>query len=231
MIIGTGMIAKAFANYKDDSNIIIFASGVSNSQEIRETEYQREKELLLANIEKFHDKLFIYFSTCSIYDPSMADSKYVQHKMQMEAMLQQRHINYYIFRLPQVVGKTKSPTLVNTLAKKIQNQELFDVWRFSTRNLIDSDDVFRIGSLIITDKLNPCSIINIASSTSCQILTIVYIIEVFFDTKALYKEIDRGCDYKIDISDIKFILKNDDIIFHEEYPEFVLRKYLQNNIF
>ena len=44
MIIGHGDIASALSNRKDR---LYFASGVSNSSEIRESEYRREINLLL----------------------------------------------------------------------------------------------------------------------------------------------------------------------------------------
>lgn len=226
MIIGRGMMARAFVNYQNDSEIIIFASGVSNSQETSPSEYLREEKLLLKNIQKFHDKLFVYFSTVSIYDSSMANSKYVQHKMHMETIVRHQHSNYYIFRLSQVVGATKSPTLVNTLVNKIQAQELFDVWKFSTRNLIDCEDVYKICSKIIFSKLNLCSTINIAAPLSFGILTIVHMIENLLGKKAVYKEINRGYDYKVDISNIKFILEKNNKFYNENYTKFVLQKYI-----
>ncbi|MEJ2498930.1 MAG: hypothetical protein P8Y46_06430 [Sulfurovaceae bacterium] len=51
MIIGNGMLAHEFSDYKDDNDIIIFASGVSNSGETRESEFEREKELLTKTID------------------------------------------------------------------------------------------------------------------------------------------------------------------------------------
>ena len=46
MVVGTGLLAKAFLEYENDDNIIVFASGVSNSKEISREEFDREKLLL-----------------------------------------------------------------------------------------------------------------------------------------------------------------------------------------
>ena len=46
MIIGNGNIARALKDI-DRDDLLFFASGVSNSQEDRESEYKREMELLL----------------------------------------------------------------------------------------------------------------------------------------------------------------------------------------
>lgn len=48
MIIGKGLIANAFNNtYWHESQVIIFASGVSNSKETLISEFSREENMLL----------------------------------------------------------------------------------------------------------------------------------------------------------------------------------------
>jgi hypothetical protein len=46
MIYGKGFIAKAFKKYKKNNNFIFFASGVSNSLEIKLHRYNKEINLL-----------------------------------------------------------------------------------------------------------------------------------------------------------------------------------------
>ncbi|WP_333850847.1 hypothetical protein [Epilithonimonas sp.] len=69
MIIGRGLIASLFRDM-DQENIIFFASGVSNSLETSPEEFLREENLIRKTFTENPDKLFIYFSTCSIYDSS-----------------------------------------------------------------------------------------------------------------------------------------------------------------
>ena len=85
-IIGSGLIAQGFYNYhqKIDS-AIIFASGVSNSSEVCESEFSRELSLIRETIEAIGDDKLIYFSSCSI--DSGVDSPYVKHKLKMEFYL------------------------------------------------------------------------------------------------------------------------------------------------
>ena len=52
MIVGKGLIAKAYKNFNLHKNIIIFASGVSNSKEFRKKEFARERDLLIKNLDK-----------------------------------------------------------------------------------------------------------------------------------------------------------------------------------
>ena len=57
MIIGNGEIASILDDKKD---LLFFASGVSNSQEMRESEYQREIDLLLS---QNHNAHIVYFGS------------------------------------------------------------------------------------------------------------------------------------------------------------------------
>ena len=67
MIVGNGLIAKAFDNFKDDK-VIIFASGVSNSLEQRKQEFDREENILSNVINENPEKKIVYFSTCYFND-------------------------------------------------------------------------------------------------------------------------------------------------------------------
>src|SRR5437868_6944217 len=106
MIIGNGLIARTLSDYKNDDSIIIFASGVSNSGEIKKEEYEREKKLL--NQQKNKNKLLVYFSTCSVFDPSLSDSHYIIHKKEIESILENNFENYLLIRLPILIGKTSN---------------------------------------------------------------------------------------------------------------------------
>ena len=45
MVIGNGLVASAFSKYKNDDDVIIFASGVSNSSTNKKEEFEREINL------------------------------------------------------------------------------------------------------------------------------------------------------------------------------------------
>jgi len=115
MIIGTGLIAQAFIqHFEDDPNVIIFASGVSNSRENRSQAFLRERQMLIEALS--FQKMLVYFSTCSVCDPELQTSPYVMHKKEMEVFVAHSAKDYAIFRLPQVVGETPNPnTLTNYL--------------------------------------------------------------------------------------------------------------------
>lgn len=104
MIVGNGLLAAAFSDdFTERVDTVIFASGVSNSQECDSAAFIRERVLLEKVLQKERKKV-VYFSTCSLYDPELKNSPYVKHKREMEALVRQTS-RHTIFRLPQVVGK------------------------------------------------------------------------------------------------------------------------------
>ena len=46
MVVGDGMMAKAFAAFAQEPGVVIFASGVSDSTEISAAAFEREEALL-----------------------------------------------------------------------------------------------------------------------------------------------------------------------------------------
>lgn len=101
MIIGNGLLGKGLTSI-DSSNIVFFASGVSNSGEKRREAFDREAILLRNTIRSYPSKILVYFSTCSVYECSL--SMYSLHKLKMEQFIQKNCEKSFIFRLPQVVG-------------------------------------------------------------------------------------------------------------------------------
>ena len=119
MVVGNGMMAKKFLSFENDENILVFASGVSNSKETKPENFEREKKLIFESIEKSATKKFVYFSTCSIYDPTEKDSFYVQHKLECEQIIKENCKDYLICRVSNVVGKTLNPnTIISYLVSK-----------------------------------------------------------------------------------------------------------------
>lgn len=227
MVIGSGMMATAFAKYIDNVSIVIFASGVSNSKEQNLEAYKREENLLYDVIQKNVDKTIVYFSTCSVYDNSVNTTVYVKHKLLMERMVEEYCDDFYMFRLPQVVGVTTSMTLINFLFTAIKTNKQLIINKNSTRNLIHVDDVVEIVTYIIKHKLYKNEITNIATPQNTMVVDIVFEIEKIMGLKANYQLIDFGAKQDIDISKIR-ALNMDWNIFHSNYVHNVLLKYYIN---
>lgn len=224
MIIGNGLIARAFKSYFDkDLNFVVFAAGVSNSSETNPIEFMRERSLLLDAIAK--NKFLLYFSTCSVYDAELQSSPYVQHKKNMEVLVSESN-KYMIFRLPQLIGKTENQnTLSNYIYNHIINGLKFNVWKRARRNIIDVEDAASIVNYLMrhTDLHN--SVINVACSFSISILLLVSTFEKVTGISAKYDLIDSGIAYPIDIALVSEVLPELGIIFDDNYIEKIIKKY------
>jgi nucleoside-diphosphate-sugar epimerase len=225
MIIGTGMIARAFATYRADKGVIIFASGVSNSLEQNPVCFERERILLQETILTYPQAILVYFGTCSVDDKELAASAYVQHKIEMERLIQQSSQRYFIFRLSQVVGKSNSPTLINFFVEKIKSGEPFSVWKNSTRNIIDVDDVFKIANYLIQNGVYLNEITNIAAPNCLPIFDIVTIIENLENKKGCFCIEEKGGSYTINTDKISLYREGSGVSFFDEYPKSIIEKY------
>ena len=138
MIIGHGDIASVLTDHEDH---IYFASGVSNSQETRESEYRREVFLLLDQDKSKH---LIYFSSLSIF---YSNTPYTRHKIFMERLIKKYFEHYTIVRMGNITWGTNPHTLINFIQNKIRNREPFeikDVYRY----VVDKDEFLHWMSMI-----------------------------------------------------------------------------------
>lgn len=166
MIIGNGLIANEFRRY-DADNILVLASGVSDSTTTDHKEFDREVTLIKSAIAKSSRKL-LYFSTTSIEYKS---TPYVTHKLKCESLVRESG-NYLIFRLPQVVGHSGNPNnLFNIILSKLLNHELIVV-SAKYRNFIDVVDICDIASLCVNQSNQ---IINIATVEPMLVVDIITI--------------------------------------------------------
>lgn len=123
MIIGYGDLAGAI---QDREGAIFFASGVSNSHCIDESQYQREKDLLKV----FYNSYLSLFYFSSIY-PTI--SRYSRHKLEMEELVRQNFKNYNIIRLGNITWGNNPHTFINYLRKAIsEGREVLikDEWKY-----------------------------------------------------------------------------------------------------
>jgi nucleoside-diphosphate-sugar epimerase len=224
MVIGHGLIALAFMRYfGDDPDVIVFASGVSNSRETRAEEFFREKEKLNECI--LRGKFTVYFSTCSVNDPSLFNTPYVTHKREMELLVSATN-SYTVFRLPQVVGNTPNPhTLTNYLYQKIASRTPFELWSHARRNLIDVDDVATIVNYLVRNSLAEGITANIASPLSIPMIQLVNVFEQVLGETANYSLVDAGSTYPIDSSLAFEAARKSGVDFDECYVERLVRKY------
>lgn len=224
MIIGRGLLASLFTE-NDREDTIFFASGVSNSLENRPEEFLREENLIRDTITENPEKIFVYFSTCSIYDSSKTTSDYVLHKLKMEQIIKNSCGKYLILRVSNAVGKGGNPNLLmNYLVRSIRNKETINVHTKATRNLIDAEDIKNITFDLLASQIFN-KIINVAYIQNYAIIEILEIIERFYDTKLDLNLIKSGSGYDINIPDVEDYFRKNDLTNKESYLNRILEKY------
>ena len=136
-----------------------------------------------------------------------------------------KNTNGVVIRLPQVVGKSENPhTLTNFIYSSIKNQKQFSLWKKAKRNLIDVEDVVKIiAALDIVDINKP--ILNVANVKNYKIMDIVTEFEKIIGLKGIFKTVDLGSEYDIDIADICTLVVEIQSIFDDHYLAKLLRKY------
>ena len=115
MIIGKGDIASIL---NDREDALFFVSGVSNSNETRDSEFLREIELLN---KQDKSKCIFYFSSISVDDVSkVITNKYLQHKIRMETLIKTNFQNYNIIRIGNILWGNNPNTFLNYIRNKME---------------------------------------------------------------------------------------------------------------
>lgn len=228
MVVGGGMIAKAFSAFISDTGTVIFASGVSNSLESRNEAFAREKTLLRRVREENPGKLMVYFGTCSVDDPDKRDTPYVRHKLEMECLLKKSIGPWMVLRLPLAIGPIHhSNTLAQYLYERILNEQPFEVWERATRYPIDVEDIFRISALFIEQRTFWNQHINLAIRPY-KILDFVRSMERIVGKAAKYETVPRGSQYELLCPEVKSVASRLNLDFSEHYLDRVLGKYFES---
>ena len=126
MIIGHGDIGTALKEV-DRDDILFFASGVSNSKEVKEEEYQMEEQALLKQPRNAH---LVYFSSLSVF---YANTRYAQHKRHMEKVIKSKFKLHTIIRLGNIDWGDNPNTIINYLRSQYMQKkplEIQDVYRY-----------------------------------------------------------------------------------------------------
>jgi len=224
MVIGNGLIARRFQMY-NSMPVIIFASGISNSQLNDPIAIERERELVSSTLGENPGLPFVYFSTYSVDDPLLNKSAYVRHKVQIEQFIQAQSSEYYIIRTSNIVGELHSNkhTIVNFIHDRIINNLPFELWSGAYRNILDIDHLYQIVDNIIATGLSNrvCYVVN---PSSFPMSAIVKAMEMTLGKTANYHLIDKGVRFDCDTSlSVEYFKKFQ--IPLEDYLTTVFRKY------
>ena len=224
MIIGNGLIANLFRE-NDRENVVFFASGVSNSLETEKSAFLREENLLRKTLEENPEKIFIYFSTCSIYDSSKNGSFYVNHKLRMEQIVEELSRNFLILRVSNAGGKGGNPNLLmNYLVNAFHQEKEITVHTLATRNLIDADDIKNITLKFINENILN-KIINVAYLENFSTSEILEILEKYFNKSAKKSFVKSGQSYLISIPEVESYFAENNLTNKEAYLCRILDRY------
>ena len=224
MIIGNGLIANLFRE-NDRENVVFFASGVSNSLETDKSAFQREENLIRKTIKENPNKIFIYFSTCSIYDSSKNGSSYVNHKLKMEQIVEELANQFLILRVSNAVGKGGNPNLLmNYLVNAFHQEKEITVHTLASRNLIDADDVKNITLKFINEN-SFNKIINVAYLENFSTTEVLEILEKHFNQTAKTSLVKSGQSYLISIPEAEAYFAENKLTEKKEYLLRIIKRY------
>jgi UDP-2-acetamido-2,6-beta-L-arabino-hexul-4-ose reductase len=228
MVIGDGMVAQNFKHYQEREDVIIFASGVSNSKLAISSEFDREKSFLKQTLVEFRGTKLVYFSTFNLYDPQEQTSAYCLHKLNIEDYIGQHVPKYNIFRLGHVAGNSvNQSTILNFLYDAIKNETPFKLWKNASRNIIDIDDINKLCSYIIDNDLYINQITNISNTYNTSLPEIVQTMEEITGKKGRFTIIEGGGNPEAKNTDIQPIAQHLGILFDDSYAKRVIYKYYQ----
>jgi len=122
VVIGDGDLAQALKKV-DRPDLLLFASGVSNSRCRDEAEYNREVRLLLQQDRRAH---IVYFSSLAVM---WSDTRYFRHKRYMEVLIHENFPMWTIVRLGNIDFGKNPNTLINYL-RSHRKAPIKDEWRY-----------------------------------------------------------------------------------------------------
>ena len=224
MIVGNGLVARAFASrFAHDPRVVVFASGVSNSNETRKEAFDREHRLLADALQS--PRPLLYFSSCGVDVPGERHRPYIAHKIRMEGLVLDTPAGRVV-RLPQVVGKTNNPcTLTNFLRDRILAGEPIELWTRAERNLIDIDDVVAITARLLEEWPQDVRVTDVAAPESMRMREIIPAMEAALGKRANLIEIEAGTPLRVDPVHALRIASALGIEFDAGYTARLLRKY------
>ena len=137
-IIGNGDIASVLP---EQDELLFFASGVSNSRETNEKEYEREIDLLFCQDRESH---LVYFGSLSIF---YADTRYTTHKKLMETIVKENFRRYTIIRLGNIAWGNNPNTIINSFRNQVKKGEELDI-RDEYRYIVEKEEFLHWINLI-----------------------------------------------------------------------------------
>lgn len=204
----------------------VFASGVSNSQETSQENFQRERELLFGHLSQPRENHLIYISTCSVSDALQVSSPYILHKKEMEKLTLSES-NTSIVRLPNVVGPSGNrKNLVNYFVDAIVSREKMFVQESAKRYLLGVDEMTSLIGAYISQGPENGAIVEFIPPFSTPVTELVRQIEQILGLEGNVEIVGGGSSYLVDFKDTERYSKSAGVEFPENYTNLLLKKWL-----
>lgn len=168
------MLAQALKAI-DNSQIIFYANGISDSTLQEIPGYNFEQHELHQLINAYPNCRLVYFSTVQCSSEVNHKRPYVRHKLNMEEWIISKSASYQIFRASNLVGSNpwNTHTLFNFLHTALFAGTEVHVNRNVVRNVLDIDDfTLMVNNFLHNNNSNGIAeIVNPVSYTMGEILT------------------------------------------------------------
>lgn len=217
MIIGNGLIASAIKGC-DSDDVVLFASGVSNSVNPDNFDFRREESLIRHSLKQ--NKLFVYFSTVSIHDASVCHKPYIRHKLKMEHLVAMLADKYLIIRLPNIIGAGGNPNTLFPFFKTqiVQNKET-TLEKSAKRYLLTQHQLADMLNQLLEANIEN-QVVHCISGDSFSVKKIYTTMAEVLRETANYKMVEGGVSYHVPI-DFKF--QHINLTLEEMLQEFLLQ--------
>lgn len=226
-VIGRGLIGSSIleSKWRGPNDLVVIAAGVSNSRETRAAEFQREIDLIKAIISNQTYNRVVLVSSCSISQYGI--TPYTEHKRRVEDIVIRSGLLHHIYRLPQVVGPANNLTLVSYFVKSIIGKMRIELNTLANRYLIDIDDLIRIIDLVYAKYGSQNLVLDIAPVRAINSVDIfLEIMRIMRLDKLDITLVSRPDSYFVNPAQLIKILGHDDVLFQDDYPCRVLRKWV-----
>ena len=227
MIIGNGLIATAFKKSNENyDNVVIFASGVSNSKETTQSCFDREEKLITDTLNENKNLKFIYFSSVLA---GTFNNEYYNNKIKFENLIKSQCSDYMIIRAPQIIGENGNKNnIVNTFKNLLIKNEKITVFTNIKRALLDVNDLVNIVNYC-KDKVC-CETINISYIEKISVLDLVKKISIALNKIPnihLSHETEKN-NWDIENSEIINECINNIGVIKNGYTDNIIKKYINN---
>lgn len=192
-IFGRGFIGSNLRRLELSKDFLVYAAGVSNSNQNKVSAYKKEINVLKKVLKTVDaKKKFIYISSLSVENKKLRNDRYVKNKLLIENLIKKNIQRYLIVRLPQIVGRNKNKfTLTNCLYKNIKLGKPVVLWKNSIRNLIDIDDIVKILKKYLKNKPKINTTINIFNPKSVKVISLIKLFSEILNKEVKIRMITR----------------------------------------